>query len=362
MTAGLRRRSFVISAAATLLVAIGLYNGQINAGPATGSLTIKIKPKEAKQDGARWRVDGGAWQKGGKTVNNLAPGNHEVSFKNATGWKTPKDKTVAITSNHTKTISGKYKPDTSHLTITLPGNVPMEFVWIPAGSFQMGRYLNEQDSFANEIPQHNVTFAEGFWMGKYEVTKGQWQALMNTTPWPDMSPVITDSDSAAVYITWDMTQLFVAALNEHIDDTDQGAATFHLPSEAQWEYACRAGTTTRFYWGDDASYTSINNYAWWFGNAYNAGEEYAHIVGLKLPNAWGLYDMSGNGWEFCEDRYSVDYIGAPTDGSAWFPAGSNDRVKRGGGWGNGGDYCRSAVRGHQLAADNNYDFGFRLVR
>ncbi|MCX5769469.1 MAG: formylglycine-generating enzyme family protein [Candidatus Hydrogenedentes bacterium] len=242
-------------------------------------------------------------------------------------------------------------------TIMLPDNVPLEMVWIPGGTFMMGRYPGEQDSWESEDPRHQVA-VPGFWMAKYELTKRQWQAVMGTTPWSGLSYVLNDLDSPAVYVSWDDAKAFITALNT------QTGLTFRLPSEAEWEYACRADTTTRFYWGDDPDYTLINDYAWWYGNAWDAGEQYAHVVGLKLPNAFGLYDMSGNVWEWCEDDWHSSYTGAPTNGSAWVdsPRGSY-RVRRGGDWCYyGGDFRRSAYRGLSYPSRTYSNFGFRLSR
>lgn len=241
-------------------------------------------------------------------------------------------------------------------TIMLPGDVPLEMKWIPGGTFQMGRYAGEQDSYDREDPQHAVT-VPGFWLGKYEVTKRQWQAVMETTPWLGQDDVLADLDSPAVYVSWDDAKSFITALNAHT------GKTFRLPSGAEWEYACRAGTTTRFYWGDDPGYAVINEYAWWDGNTLDAGEEYAHVVGLKLPNALGLFDMSGNVWEWCEDDWHSNYTGAPGNGSAWVdsPRGTN-RVLRGGCWGCSGDRCRSANYGSGYRSGANNYVGFRLSR
>ncbi|MBM3288691.1 MAG: formylglycine-generating enzyme family protein [Candidatus Hydrogenedentes bacterium] len=331
-----------------LIALLAIPASTILAGPATGSLTVKIKPKEAKQDGARWRVDGGAWHKGGDTESGLSEGGHTVTYKDIAGWKSPKAKDVTITANQDTTITGKYRqPSNNTQTIMLPGDVPMDFVWIPAGSFMMGRYTNEQDSNSDESPQHTVTFANGFWMGKYEVSQAQWVAVMGNNP----SYFTVNLSRPVEQVSWNTIQTFITAVNA------LGQGTVHLPTEAQWEYACRAGTTTRFYWGDDASYTQIGSYAWYYDNSSSG----THSVGLKLPDAWGLYDMSGNVWEWCEDWYHSSYTGAPTDGSAWVsPTGSN-RVIRGGGW---GSYygCRSAGRNYYGPSDTNSGIGFRLAR
>ena len=249
-------------------------------------------------------------------------------------------------------------------TVTLPGGTPLVLVRIPAGSFLMGRHPGEQDSFSAEDPRHTVTIAYDFHMGKYEVTKAQWQAVMGTTPWSGEDYVLDDPQSPAVYLAWDDIagpEGFIAKLNQHIISTGQGPATYRLPSEAKWEYACRAKTTTRFYWGDDPSYTLIGDYAWYDGNTWYVDEQYAHVVGRKLPNAWGLYDMSGNVWERCDDWWHYNYTGATTDGSSWLLPTDSDRVLRGGNWYGDAGRCRSAYRNSYPDLRNN-SIGFRLLR
>ena len=240
-------------------------------------------------------------------------------------------------------------------TVMLPGSVPLTMVWIPGGTFQMGRYAGEQDSYTYEDPQHAVTVG-GYWLAKYELTKRQWTAVMGTTPWAGQSYVLADLDSPAVYVSWNDAQSFLTEVNSYT------GRTFHLPSEAQWEYACRGGTQTRFYWGDDPGYTAIGDYAWYEGNAWSAGQQYAHVVGTKLPNAFGLYDMSGNVWEWCEDDWHGSYTGAPEGGQAWVdsPRGSH-RVLRGGGWYNSGYYCRSAYRYYSTPGGTFSNYGFRIA-
>ncbi len=242
-------------------------------------------------------------------------------------------------------------------TIMLPGDVPLVLVKIPAGTFLMGRYAGEQDSHANEDPQHSVTILQGFYMGKYEVTQQQWLAVMGS--WPGDAPFSgfgMGDTYPAYWVSWDDAQNFIKALNTHITNTSQGPATVRLPSEAEWEYAYRAGTTTRFYWGDDPS----GDYAWYDGNNSPDGSK---PVGGKLPNAFGLYDMSGNVWEWCEDDYHSSYTGAPVNGSAWVdaPRGSN-RLLRGGSWFNRDDCCRSAYRSYFNPDNTSSGFGLRIVR
>ncbi len=231
-------------------------------------------------------------------------------------------------------------------TIMLPGDVPLVMVWIPGGTFLMGRYSGEQGSWSDEDPQHQVT-VPGFWMGKYEVTQAQRRALLGKSP----SYFAGDSRPAEL-VSWFGAKSFITALNNH------SGKTFRLPSEAEWEYACRAGKTTRFYWGDDTGNTDIVSYAWYRDNS---GYQ-THDVGGKTANAFGLHDMSGNVLEWCEDDWHDNYTGAPTGGHAWVdsPRGSR-RVLRGGGWSNFGNFCRSANRGNDTPDSPHITYGFRVA-
>ncbi len=222
----------------------------------------------------------------------------------------------------------------------------------------MGAPEDEQDWDRSQGPQHQVTVPR-FWISQHPVTKGQWTAVMGTTPWAGQSPitVLDDPDSPAIYVSWEDARAFVMELSALTGDD------FRLPTEAEWEYACRARTTTRFYWGDDPNYTVGDAYCWWKYNTVDANEPYAHVVGQKLPNDWGLYDMSGNVNEWCEDDYHGTYTGAPTDGSAWVDSPrAYYRVVRGGCYKSLGAVCRSAFRGYShpdLKANNH---GFRIAR
>ena len=264
-------------------------------------------------------------------------------------------------------IEGEYPTE----TILLPGNVPLELVRIPAGSFQMGSPNTERSRYDWEGPVHTVTIAYDFYMGRYEVTQAQWLAVMGCSP-GGYAWNFGQGDSYPVYyVSWDDAQAFITALNKHITNTGQGPATVRLPSEAEWEYACRAGTNTRFYFGDSLSVGDEcesdgvrSQYMWYCGSngAYGEPDYGTKPVGGKLPNAFGLHDMSGNLWEWCEDDWHYSYTGAPATGSAWIdaPRGSY-RVLRGGGWYGIARYCRSADRSTLWPDYRNDYFGFRLV-
>jgi formylglycine-generating enzyme required for sulfatase activity len=225
----------------------------------------------------------------------------------------------------------------------LTDDVTITMCWIPAGSFMMGRQDNEQDSFDNEDPRHEVNIGYGFWMGKYEVTQAQWEAVTGS------NPSGFDGDNRPVeQVSWN---------NIHDDFLSQIDEDFRLPSESEWEYACRAGTDTRFYWGDDPDYDEIGDYAWYSSNSNSQ----THDVGQKNHNAWGLLDMSGNVYEWCEDWYHDSYESAPDDGGAWVAGGGWSRVLRGGCWDINHIYCRSADRFWFDPTFRDISFGFRLV-
>ena len=233
----------------------------------------------------------------------------------------------------------------------------MPFVWIPAGTFIMGSSESQQDRISNkgrldrlshEAPKHRVTLTHGFWMGKYEVTQAQWMKVMGSNP----SYFTGDENLPVEQVSWDdITQPggFLDRLNRANPGTK-----FRLPTEAEWEYACRAGTTTRFYWGDDPGYREIEEHAWYNGNSGNT----THRVGQKTPNAWGLFDMSGNVWEWCQDWYGLYAARASFD--PWKPSISDSRVLRGGCWVNHGRYCRSSERYGEHPGNRNYGIGLRL--
>lgn len=247
-------------------------------------------------------------------------------------------------------------------TVSLPG-LPaeaksLEMVRIQAGTFMMGSPLNERGRHEWEWPPHSVTITQDFYLGKYEVTQAQWEALMGSNPAKNygMGP-----NYPVYYVSWNDCQAFIQRLNE------MGQGYFRLPTEAEWEYACRAGTTTRFSHGDVLlcgdvceSCAEHDAYMWWCGNNRPNG---AKAVGVKLPNPWGLYDIHGNVYEWCADWWQEPYDRGPvTDPQG--PDSGSFRVLRGGGWSYDALGCRSAFR-YGYAPDNprSYGgFGFRLLR
>ena len=239
----------------------------------------------------------------------------------------------------------------------------MEMVWIEPGTFTMGTTEEQEqllrdkglwiDWYENEKPAHEVTISRGFYLGKYEITQAQWESVMGTMPWWEQVYVQSNPNHPAVYISWDDMQEFIARLNEAA-----GEEIYRLPTEAEWEYACRAGTTTRWSFGDDES--QLGEYAWYYDNTWNVGLEYAQPVGTKLPNPWGLYDMHGNVWEWCRDWYGKYTSDSQVDPTG--PASGSARVVRGGSFGDDAQNARSAIRNYYSPGDRGGDLGARLLR
>lgn len=255
------------------------------------------------------------------------------------------------TSTPTKTSTPLLPSQFTGKTITISLNLPsgaksLDMVLIPAGTFMMGSPDNEQDREENEVPQHQVTITKPFYMGKYEVTQAQWEAVMNS----DVLAFWRGKNLPVEYVSWNDCHQFIQKMNQ------LGQGTFRLPTEAEWEYACRAGTTTRYYWGNDSNYRQITQFAW-FDN--NAGYQ-PHEVGTKLPNAWNLFDMSGNVYEWCQDRY-----GNYTSNTQVDPTGSSSgsiHVIRGGYWLGDAESCRSGFRDYKNKDSGQTGNGFRLVK
>ena len=221
-----------------------------------------------------------------------------------------------------------------------------EMVVIPAGKFLMG---SKDDPFANprpskdEMPQHEVSL-KSFSMGKYEITQEQWYVIMGTLPSKFKGRTLPVEQ-----VSWDEAQEFVKKLSE------KTGKLYRLPSEAEWEYAARAGSQNSYSFADNVG--ELNAFAWFNNNA----DRQTHPVGEKSPNAFGLFDMHGNVWEWVQDRQNESYVGAPSDGSAW-ATGANERVLRGGSWSNYPQHLRSAVRNRAVSGVRYSDFGFRVAR
>ena len=197
-----------------------------------------------------------------------------------------------------------------------------------------------------------MTLTQGYYMQTTEVTQVQWERVMGSRPWLGEKSVRENANNPAVYVSWEDARKFIKRLNQK-----EGTRKYRLPTEAEWEYACRAGLTTRFCFGDGDG--QLGNYAWYDKNADSVGEDYAHGVGTKKPNVWGLYDMHGNVWEWCRDWYGNYSSGSVTDPMG--PFSGSLRVYRGGGWDGRAWLCRSADRIRFTPGLRSPGLGFRLA-
>jgi formylglycine-generating enzyme required for sulfatase activity len=225
---------------------------------------------------------------------------------------------------------------------TFTNSIGMELVLIPAGKFMMG-----SEEYDWEEPVRIVTINKPFYLGVYPVAQRQWKELMED------NPSYFEGDELPVErVSWNGVQEFIIKLNKQ-----EGEKKYYLPSEAEWEYAIRAGTTTSYFFADDDS--ELDEYAWYYKNS----EGKTHPVGQKEPNPWGLYDMIGNVWEWIQDTWHESYRYAPTDNSAWQSKDSPLRVVRGGCWESLAANCRSAARTeYPDSTHKEQTIGFRIMK
>ena len=221
----------------------------------------------------------------------------------------------------------------------------MDLVTIPAGSFVMGSPESDPDHYEDEQPQRTVNIS-AFAIGKTEVTQAQWRAVLGT----DLS-YFTGDNRPVEQVMWYDCQAFCTALSQ------LSGLAIRLPTEAEWEYACRAGSTTRYAFGDESA--DLGAYAWYMDNS----SDQTHDVAGKLPNAWGLYDVHGNIWEWCSDWYSETYYGERPDPDTdpRGPASGDYRVVRGGSWSGSAKSCRSAPRLGRWSGVRYHRVGFRIA-
>ena len=222
----------------------------------------------------------------------------------------------------------------------------MEFAFIPPGLFKMSSSEEVEDREDDE-KLHMVLLTQGFYMQTTPVTQAQWESVMQNNP----SEFKGDRNLPVENVSWEDTQVFIGRLNEK-----ERGRVFSLPTEAQWEYACRAGTETKFYIGD--SEADLDRAGWHSGNS----DGQTHPVGQKEPNGFGLYDMHGNVWEWCQDWYDKNYYrnSPPTDPKG--PSSGSYRVLRGGSWFGRGRYLRCADRDWYDPAARLDGLGLRLAR
>ncbi|ACU89365.1 formylglycine-generating enzyme family protein [Desulfomicrobium baculatum] len=230
----------------------------------------------------------------------------------------------------------------------------MDFIWVSAGSFWMGAQQSDADATWVEMPRHKVTLTREYWIGKYPVTQFQWKRIMGRNP-----SFFKGVSLPVERVSWEDCQEFLAKLNRR-----SSGQFFSLPTEAQWEYACRAGTQTRYSWGDESDCEKANygkfevSFELLFYDCGGQNPGRTSPVGKYPPNAWEICDMHGNVWEWCEDtfeEYSTRELVDPVY------SGGTDRVCRGGGWGSSQSAVRSSFRDWAECDQRSADLGFRIV-
>ena len=312
-----------------------------------GNLSVNYKPF-----GAEVYIDGKNMGQSPRVFNGLLVGNHKVEIKKD-GYGTD-SKTVNILEGQTATLSGVLTTNTSSSvasgtsssdnTITIPvkDGISIDMVRVEAGTFTMGATPEMQEPFDCEKTTHQVTLTNDYYIGKYEVTQALWQAVMG------YNPSFFNGDNLPVEkVSWDDCQEFISKLNRIT------GKTFRLPTEAEWEYAARGGKKSRGYQYSGSS--NISDVAWY---ADNSGSK-PHAVGSKQANELGIYDMTGNVWEWCQDWYSSYSISSQVNPTG-ADSGSN-RVSRGGGWIDAVRFCRSSYRSYYTPGSRFYFLGFRLA-
>ncbi|WP_286822374.1 formylglycine-generating enzyme family protein [Desulfobacter sp. UBA2225] len=235
-------------------------------------------------------------------------------------------------------------------------SIDVRFRWIPPGEFMMGAPGDEPERNDDEGPLHRVAFQKGFWLADTACTQEVWQAVTGKNPsrFKEEGP-----EHPVENVSWDDANAFIDRLNSLVSGL--GA---RLPSEAEWEYACRAGTDTPFWFGRELTPDKANHKGTEPYNKGPKGEYRKKTVPVKFfeQNPWGLYQMHGNVWEWCQDRWHDNYNGAPDDGSAWEDGDTNSRVCRGGSWINNGRPLRSAYRDYWPHGGRYGGDGLRLAR
>ncbi len=304
----------------------------------TGGLQFSVEPYNATVTLKRNNQTVESWT-GLKILKDVPVGSYQL-IAELSGYQTTTE-TITITKDKTLTKELKLKKGaTAGQTIT--NSIGMEFVLIPAGTFQMG----SNDGRRDENPVHSVTISQPFYMGKYEVTQKEWKAVMGT------NPSYFEGDNLPVeQVSWNDVQEFIKKLNQK-----EGGNKYRLPTEAEWEYAARAGSSTTWHFGDNES--QLGEYAWYDKNSGNK----THPVGEKKPNGFGLYDMHGNVWEWVQDWYGSGYYSNSPRTDPKGPNSGYDKVLRGGSWYGKSESTRSALRIYEVPKFWLIGFGFRLVR
>ena len=317
-----------------------------------GNLSVNFKPF-----GSDVYVDGVKVGQSPRVFNGVLVGNHNVEIRKP-GYATSRQ-TVTISEGQTASISGSLTSSTSSstantlsssgsslsgnaLTISVKNGINIEMVKVEAGSFDMGATPEMENPFEDEKPVHRVTLTNDYYIGKYEVTQALWQAVMGSNP-----SNFKGDDLPVEEVSWNDCQDFISKLNA------MTGKRFRLPSEAEWEYAARGGKKSRGYQYSGSN--TLGNVAWYEGNSGSK----THAVGTKQPNELGIYDMTGNVWEWCQDR-DGSYSSSPQTNPTGAASGSF-RVDRGGGWCHSAGDCRTSFSLVGAPGIRYYGLGLRLV-
>lgn len=237
----------------------------------------------------------------------------------------------------------------------------MPMVWCPRGFVRMEQIEYGKDGQIIDIKRVGAFVTQGYWLGKYEVTQAEWKQLMRTAPWKGQDNTKEGDDYPATWVDWDDTTEFCRRLTERERQAGRlpDGWKFDLPTEAQWERACRAHTETTYSFGDDAS--RLGEYAWFLDNAMSIGEQYAHRVGQKRSNSWGLHDMLGNVSEWCRDNYTTNLPGGRDPCVIEIADPESRRVDRGGRWYTNAACCAAGLRAGTPPKMRIYAVGFRVA-
>jgi len=307
--------------------------------PSCGDVVIKSLP-----EGADWFLNGRLMGKTPGKAKSLEKGVYTIKVvkENYADWEVD----VTINPQKNKPIIAALDPIAElNENLYVDPVTEMEFVWVEKGCFQMGSPAEEQERSSDESPVHEICL-DGFWIAKYEVTQRQWVKIMGENP----SYFQNGMDYPVENVSWNDTQAFLAQRNE----VNKGNAVYRLPTEAEWEYSCRSGGKSEKYAGGD----NPDPVAWYKDNSMGA----SHAVGNKKSNGLGLFDMSGNVFEWVEDVYLADAYLRHNQRNPLYQGEGNYRVCRGGSWSMGSKESRSANRSFYFPTSRNYNLGLRVVK
>ena len=322
-----------------------LLNGQVNNGQSL-SLSAQVEGKYLSYQ----------WKRNGNNLNGAT--NATLTISDANASQHDGNYTLVVTNDfgsvETASIPVNVLVQPSTHTADLNGTVNLEMIWVDPGTFTMGSPTTEAGRSTNET-EHNVTLTKGFYLGKYEVTQAQYEAVMtgntdglSATP----SQYGGNPNLPVEQVSWDDVQVFLTRLNAQQSANIPAGWSYVLPTESQWEYACGAGTSTMYSWGNDINATQANY--------LSSGLSQTNDVGNYAANPWGFFDMHGNIWEWTADWYDATY---PSGNPVIDPLGADSgtlRVARGGSWGSDGAYLRSAMRSHGPPSARSDSLGFRV--